>query len=417
MALVNIHHFLLDGAIWKLRDSRVASLLINPGEAAPSAQAKTSRSARSKSAPSAQQGAIRRLVSAPAFRVAVIGLLFLWGAADQIHFALGTSSQNLPSLLRAAAMNPYDSTVLTRVGSAEESIGHADEAVAALTRAAALNPHNATLQHACARAMIASGRYADAYELYKRMLVIFPRDSDALINYGVLAARLGHPDEAIDAWQKAAEVDPNLGTAHLYLAEAADQNGEFASAAREWHSYLDLAALNANSDPESAPQQRIPAAIHLADDEAHLNQTKAALADYSSAVSLAEAAGNAKLQSIALAHLADIQEKTGDAPAAAASYQRGLALDIQAGDSQGEAFDWFNYGQFLRRHGLSDGLAYACLLRAEELLASTKGPELETVQAARREMEARLGNKIGEAHKNLPKLLAGAETLPGSSFR
>src|ERR1700723_4379923 len=28
-ALVNIHHFLLDGALWKLRDSRVASLLID----------------------------------------------------------------------------------------------------------------------------------------------------------------------------------------------------------------------------------------------------------------------------------------------------------------------------------------------------------------------------------------------------
>ena len=29
-ALVNIHHFLLDGAIWKLRDSRVSSVLVAP---------------------------------------------------------------------------------------------------------------------------------------------------------------------------------------------------------------------------------------------------------------------------------------------------------------------------------------------------------------------------------------------------
>src|SRR6202521_4737024 len=28
-ALVNIHHFMLDGAIWKLRDSRIAVLLLN----------------------------------------------------------------------------------------------------------------------------------------------------------------------------------------------------------------------------------------------------------------------------------------------------------------------------------------------------------------------------------------------------
>ncbi len=28
-ALVNLHHFILDGSIWKLRDSRIASLLLN----------------------------------------------------------------------------------------------------------------------------------------------------------------------------------------------------------------------------------------------------------------------------------------------------------------------------------------------------------------------------------------------------
>ena len=31
-ALVNIHHFILDGAIWKLRDGRIASLLLNSRE-------------------------------------------------------------------------------------------------------------------------------------------------------------------------------------------------------------------------------------------------------------------------------------------------------------------------------------------------------------------------------------------------
>ena len=31
-ALVNIHHFILDGAIWKLRDNRIAALLLNSRE-------------------------------------------------------------------------------------------------------------------------------------------------------------------------------------------------------------------------------------------------------------------------------------------------------------------------------------------------------------------------------------------------
>jgi tetratricopeptide (TPR) repeat protein len=417
-ALVNIHHFLLDGAIWKLRDSRVSSLLVAPSETSGSAPppSASARSSKSKSAAEAEPQRAQRFWSTPGFRVAVVGLFFLWGAADQVRFALGTDNQSLPSLLRAAAMNPYDSIVLTRVGSAEESAGQAGKAIDALKRAANLNPHDAALQQACARAMIADGRYADAYAWYEKMLQVLPNDPDALVNYGLLAARLGHRrEEAIDAWQKAVDVDPNQVDAHLYLAEADDQSSDFASAARQWHSYFQAAAAEPGS--AVARQQRIAAAVQMADDEARLNQASAALADYSSAVSLAEAASAAKLESIALAHLADLEEKAGNAPAAAASYQRGLALDAKASDAQGEAFDWFNYGQFLRRHAVPDDLAYACLVRAEDLLASHGGQELETVEAARREMESRLGKKAGEMHKDLPKLLASAASLPASSFR
>jgi len=419
-ALVNIHHFLLDGAIGKLRESRVSSLLVAPTESAGAGQASSASTrpggSKSKAAPSAAPRRAYRLFSTPAFRVAVVGLIFLWGAADQVRFALGTNEQNLPSLLRAAAMNPYDSMVLTRVGSAEESAGQSDKAIETLARAADLNPHSATLQQARARAMIAGGRYAEAYDQYKKMLEVLPNDSDALVNYGLLAARLGHPrEEAIDAWQRAVEVDPSQVNAHLYLAEAADQTGEFASAVRQWHSYLQLAAAEPGSGVTL--QQRIPATIQVADDEARLNETRAALTDYSAAVALAEAGGDAKLESLTLAHLADLQEKTGNAPAAAASYQRGLALDVKASDLQGEAFDWFNYGQFLRRHALPDDLAYACLVRAEDLLAGRGGQELETVQAARHEMDGHLGKKAEEMHKDLPSLLASAESLPASSFR
>jgi tetratricopeptide (TPR) repeat protein len=417
-ALVNIHHFLLDGAIWKLRDSRVSSLLVSPGESAGSAQTSTmsAKPKRSKSASGAKPRRAYRFLSTPAFRVAVVSLFFLWGAADQVRFALGTSNESLPSLLRAAAMEPYDSLVLTRVGSAEESEGLTAKAIDALTRAANLNPHNESLQQACARAMIASGRYADAYTWYKKMLQLFPNDPDALVNYGLLAAKLGHPgEEAIDAWQKAVEADPNTTEAHLYLAQAADRSGEFAAAARHWHAYLRLTAAAPISP--AATQQRIAATIQMADDEARLNEMPAALADYSSAVSLAEGSNDAKLESVALSHLADVQEKAGNTPAAAASHQRGLALDAKANDLQGEAFDWFNYGQFLHRHALPDDLAYACLLRAQDLLASHGSEELKAVEAARREMESRLGKDAGEVHKDLPKLLASAASLPAASFR
>jgi len=424
-ALVNIHHFLLDGAIWKLRDSRVSSLLVAPTENAGAAPAnapavkaaKSKSKSKSKSAPSAPpQPAYRCLLSAPGFRVAVIALFLLWGAADQVHFVLGTNEQSMPSLVRAAAMNPYDVAVLARLGSAEEGAGQSAQAIDVLTRAANLSPHNAALQQACARAMIASGRYEDAYAWYKNMLETLPNNTDALVNYGLLAAQLGHPrEEAVDAWQKALDVDPQQPEAHLYLAQAADQSGEYAAAARHWRAYLQIAAAGPSSGITG--RQRMPAAVQLADDEARLNQTSAALTDYNTAIFLAQSGGDPKLESVALAHLADLQEKAGDTAAAAAAHQRGLALDAKTSDSQGEAFDWFNYGQFLRRHALPDDLAYACLLRAQDLLASRGGEDLKTVEAARREMDARLGKKSGDVRENLPKLLASAENLPAGSFR
>jgi len=133
---------------------------------------------------------------------------------------------------------------------------------------------------------------------------------------------------------------------------------------------------------------------------------------------MAERAGDPRLESLALAHLADLQEKTSNSKDAALAYQRGLSLDAKAADPRSEAFDWFNYAQFLRRHGLPDELAYACLLRAENLLSDGGGggQEVTTVRAALREMDGRLGKKAPAARKDLPLLLSRATNLPPSSF-
>jgi tetratricopeptide (TPR) repeat protein len=410
-ALVNIHHFLLDGALWKLRDSRIASLLIDRSD---KAAAGADRAAGSQTGVAARRlGA--RIYSAPLFRIALAALLFLWGGMDQVHFALGTNEGNLAALQRAARMNPYDSMLEARIATAETTAGRRDAAVAALARAVTINPHNRGLQHACARAMLEDGRYVDAFEHYRKMLELFPRDSDALVNYGLLAARLGHPEQAVDSWEKAVDVDPKQPNVQLYLAEALDRNGEPAAARRHWQAFLELAAAHPN-DPIATTQQETSATIQMADDEARINHAEAALTGYLSAIALAERAHDARLGSLALSHLADLEEKKGDARSSAHSYQRSLALDATAGDPQSEAFDWFNYGQFLRRHGQREELAYACFLNAESLLGATGGGDLQTIQTIRRDVESRLGKKAAAAEKDLPALLARAAKLPPDSF-
>jgi tetratricopeptide (TPR) repeat protein len=408
-ALVNIHHFILDGALWKLRDSRIASLLIDRSGKAWSAEAtqpKTGSSARCLGG---------QILSAPAFRISVVALLFLWGGMDQLHFALGTDEGNLPALERAAQLDPYDSMLQARLAKAETKAGRRDQAVAALGRAVALTPNNAALQHALAKAMLEDGRYTDAYARYQKMLAIFPRDADALVNYGLLAARLGHPTEAVESWEKAVDASPEQANAHLYLAEALDQRGEHAAAARHWEAFLKTAAAHPD-DPAAGEAQQISAAIQLADDDGQLRRNQAAIAGYLSAVAMAERAGNPKLEGLALAHLAEFQEKSGELKAALHSYQHSLMLDAKAGDTRNEAVDWFNYGQFLRRHAGSEELPYACFLHSEKLLGSASGPEFETVQTARRELEGHLGKKSAAVEKNLPEYLAHALAIPENAI-
>jgi tetratricopeptide (TPR) repeat protein len=405
-AVVNIHHFILDGALWKLRDSRIASLLIE--------RTGQSRESGTKPATAAPRFA-SRVFSSPAFRIAVLALLFLWGAMDQLHFALGTHEENLSSLVEAARMNPYDATIQSRLASAHEKAGDRNAAIAALERSVAINPYDEGLQQAYARVLLEDDRYQEAYDRYAKLVELFPRDANVLVSYGILAMRFGHADDAMDSWEKAVTVDPNQLNAHLYLAEGFDQRGEFAAAARHWDAFLRLAASHPD-DPAATTDQQISGAIQLADDQSQTKHADAALAEYRSAIAMAEKAGKTKLESLAYAHMADSQEKTGEVKSAAEAYQHGLALDAKTGHARDEALDWFNYGQFLRRRGMPNELAYACLLHAEQLLAITGGPELETAKKTRRELEGRLGSKATASQKELPELLARAGDLPADSF-
>jgi tetratricopeptide (TPR) repeat protein len=413
-AVVNIHHFILDGALWKLRDSRVASMLVDPSGKARTGEATGTPQARRVKARAAPWFGIR-ILSSVAFRVSLVALLFLWGGMDQVHFALGTDEGNLSALRQAERLNPYDSMLQARIALAEAKQGRGPKAVAALRLAVEMNPHNAALQHAYARALIQNGLYAEAYDRYVEMLSIFPLDPDALVNYGLLAARLGHPDVAMTSWEKAEQVDPNQPNLHLYLAEAFDQKGELAAAARNWEAFLRFAAAHPD-DPAAGATQQISARIQLADDESHIGDVGSASSSYLTAIALARRAGDAKFESLALVHLADLQEKAGDVKSAATSFQRGLALDQKLADAHSASVDWFNYGQFLRRHGLPDELAYACFLRAEGLMAGNGGTDLATVKSIRLQVESHLGKKALAIQTNLPTALARATSLSMDLF-
>jgi tetratricopeptide (TPR) repeat protein len=408
MSLVNLHHFILDGALWKLRDQRVSSVLVDGNAQRGIGDSRSSATAPGRVSP-------RRSTGKLVLRLLIVALLFLWGGFEQLHFVMRTDEGNLRALKRAASINPYDSATQQRIARAEAHNGRRDAEIAALAKAVQINPSSITLAESYARALLDGQRYEEAYADYQKLLERFPRDADALVNFGLLAAHEGQPEVAVDSWNRALEIDPNQVNANLYLAQAYDHSSEFAAGARHWKQYLET--VSAKSDnPAAVLDQVISGTIQLGNDQAQLNQNDAAMKSYSLAIEMAKQANRPQLQSLALARAADTQEKSGAYGAALQSYQQALTLDAAAKDSHAEALDWFNYGQFLRRHTAQDELVYACMVRADNLLAGTRGADIETVQAVRHQLETKLGQQASVAQRDLTQLLARALTVPPASL-
>lgn len=179
-AIVNIHHFILDGAIWKLRDSRIAALLVETRGQATDGDAHARRGVRH-----ATDWLVGNTRAARACRIAVFMVLIGWAAVDQARFLMGTSDGDLSLLARASALNPYDSSVERRR----------------------------------ARLLIEQQRYAEAYDAYQKYLSAFPKDGEALLNIGELAKQLGREDEAVARWEAALPIDRVRVSAARQLAQ------------------------------------------------------------------------------------------------------------------------------------------------------------------------------------------------------
>ncbi len=414
-ALVNIHHFILDGAIWKLRDSRISALLIGGGEKAAASAAPAVEVSRGRLMDSLRwlAGGTR---GAHAVRVGAALLLCAWGVMDQARFYWASAEGRLPELERAAKLDPYDSGLLARIARADEKADNSAGAIAALTRAVALRPGSKGLEEALAHALLAAGKYPEAYQLYQKVLARHPKNVEALVNGGLLAQRMGHAEEAMDDWNRAVDLDPSQGNAHLYLGDALSARGEQQAAARHYRAYLQLVLQHPERHANESHLQ-LGAIIKVADADARVNRPADAALGYDAAVPLAEKDHDITMETLALVHHAELEESQGRPSRALLIFQQALAVDAGFNDAESVAADWGEYGQFLRRHGQPERLVFACFLHAEELLQATPGAERDTIVRLRAESESRLGAAAAAAVRKEPEaVLNEAENLPASAF-
>jgi tetratricopeptide (TPR) repeat protein len=398
-ALVNLHHFILDGAIWKLREGRIAAILIQ-SQASVTEAAGTARSRLVKLAGWIAGPAY----AARALRVCAALTLLAWASIDQVryYFALQDDKQDLQ---RAAQLTAYDSSLQLRLAHKAMDQGQKDEAIQAWKQAMAADPSNPTPRNLYLQYLIGEKKFADAYAVADVALRSDPTDAQLTFNRGTLALELGRPGEAVENWKKAIALNANLADAHLYLGAELDREGKPAEALPQYQQYL---ALVAKQGPESRPpaSQVVTAALRLADDQQHAGQAGPALHTFELARQLAAQTKEARLESIASVSQAGLEAHEGRSDDARQLYQRAIFLDDSLGDRASEAADLEQLALLLAQNPAQANLAYAALLRADELRGSTT-PAAE-ITALRKTLEKTLGKEAAAIRHDPAPVLARA---------
>jgi tetratricopeptide (TPR) repeat protein len=379
-ALVNIHHFILDGAIWKLRDGRIAALLLNSkGRISDVASEASSRLSHAWVWLTGGTAGARQL------RIGAAGLLLLLGTVDQVRYYLALHADNLKDLQRAAALDSFDSSLQTRLARQELEQGQSQPAEAAWQKAMQVNPDDPAPRQGLLRFLIGQNRVDEAFALTEASLRYTPKDVNLLMDRGLLAQRRGRSDVAVESWNQALDIDPSHASAHLYLANELDREGKARDAAAHYKAYLEIIARQGASQQTTTsrpkPQEIIAVVLRMADCQAHASQAAQAVQSYQLAAKLAVQTRQSKLESIANVNEAALQGEAGKLDEALQLYQHALQLDESVDDHTASAEDWFAYGRFLTDSGFPARLSYACYVKSEMLQDPLPDGSLEKLRA------------------------------------
>ncbi len=163
-AVVNLHHFILDGAIWKLRDGRVARALLRGA-------AVSSRNAE----PAPQANRAPRLW--PAIAIAAMGVACLWVQGEELFWQAalreGRTEQARAAMDRLAWFGRDYSEVRLRLGGNLLRGGRYEEALVQYETSLALSP-NEIGYYGMGRAQERLGDLSAAAESYRSGLAIAP---------------------------------------------------------------------------------------------------------------------------------------------------------------------------------------------------------------------------------------------------
>jgi hypothetical protein len=259
-AIVNIHHFMLDGVVWKLRDPRVAQALVD------------NRTNAAESAPTLGQSAQRlgRSMALSLTRPVIVTVLLALAALDQWRYALAQRDTDRSALEAASALNPYDGAVHMKL----------------------------------AKATIQTGEFQAAYAHCLAVLDRSPNDVHILVNAGVLAYKLGDTAGAEKWWTRALSLDSSPREVQLYLAELIDNaGGRSAEALPHYQRYLELVAHPTDDVRPPDPRQVAMVVLKFADALSRTGKAEDAASQYALAIRIAQQNGLTDIETLAREHV------------------------------------------------------------------------------------------------------------------
>jgi tetratricopeptide (TPR) repeat protein len=245
-ALVNLHHFILDGAIWKLRDGHIARLLLgrNPPEPekfqTPNGQTPNMTSHLGWLFGASPPARVTRW----AFGVALLGL----AALDQWQYYSTSHAAGPAALDRAAAVNPNDPRPAFRRAQLAEESGDWPLARHELAGILALNPRNSPAQHLLGEVLLRSGDTAAALAHYDRLFELYPDDLGVALNRGLAATGQQRAAQAVASYERATRLAPDNLAAHAGLAAALAEAKDPGRAIEEYEVVFNLCEQGAQTD-------------------------------------------------------------------------------------------------------------------------------------------------------------------------
>jgi tetratricopeptide (TPR) repeat protein len=196
-SVVNLHHFVLDGAIWKLRDGRVAKLLLRSAESdAPAA-----------TLPAPPRSGFRPAMAALGIVSLAVAGFDVWEREVGVNRAGGDLDRVLRAAERLAWIGRDAPGIHTQVARILARSRRPDEAAAEYRRSLELYP-TAEAWVGLGELYAAEKRWEQASKAFASALELEPDHAPALAHSGRAWLELGRPDLARDALERARALAP-----------------------------------------------------------------------------------------------------------------------------------------------------------------------------------------------------------------